>query len=328
MEYKYTRKTMDPTIKLTVPTVYGDTPSFLGVPVARSKEDLKGMDAVFLGGGGSGFPKDVVNPWRHDIGMRFNPSSWLGVEADPITSAQRLRFTSLKYGDYIPEFEIEVFKHVKLVDYGDQGRDLKKLGEVLDAGCIPIAMRCCRTGELVKAVADHTKGKVGVIALDSHGDCAMMPPWLGWADEIANIEKVDMTKFVHIGFHGPRNFKEQHEWLKDKGAHVFMPWKEIKKNGMEAVAKEAVEIVHDGTDSQVLLFNLDVLDMSVAPGLDEFLGISMSDVLTLFHEVGKSGFTAFNVIWAPSSIMPMYHAITWSILWLLAGLGIRKSARI
>jgi guanidinopropionase len=335
VEYKY-RKSMDPFVRFSVPTVYGNTPTFLGAPLAKSKGDLKGADMAIIGGGMTDFGE---NPWRTDIGMKFSATAHLAPFYAPIYNPKRLRQASLKYGGYLPELDIDVFEHIKLVDYGDitgispavteedEARKLKrtveKVGEVLDAGCIPVIIES-NPYHVAKAVADRTKGKVGIIFLDAHGDNACPPPFQGWVDPTAELKNVDMTNFVQIGVRGPRMFKEQMEWYRKKGSHVYT-YREIKKMGMEAVAEEAIRIAHDGTDSVYLNIDYDVLDIGVAPGLDEPLGISIDELLTLSLEIGKSGFTAFNIENIMSQMAPIYHIITFNILYLLAGIAMKRT---
>ncbi len=331
VEYKY-RKSMDPYIKLSVPIVYGDCPTFLAVPLAKSKEDLKGADAAIIGGSRLGYG---ASPWRSDLGLMFSNRAHLGPHYAPIIDSERLRKASLKYGGYLPELDIDVFEHIKLVDYGDvtsispiitpedsvraTERTMKKVGDVLDADCIPITI-VSNPYLTVKAVADRTKDKVGVIALDAHGDNAPG----AWVEAVSEIANVDMTKYVQIGMRGPRNYKEQLGWYKDKNSRVFTYW-EIKKMGMEALAEEAVRIASDGTDNTILIIDFDVLDLGAAEGLDEPLGISVAELCILALRVGKNDISAFAIESIPSPVAPIYHIVTLSTLYLMAGLAIGRS---
>lgn len=334
VKYKY-RKSMDPYVEFSVPKVYGNTPTFLGAPLAKTEKDLKGADAAMIGGGMQDFGE---NPWRTDIGLMFNESAHLAPPYSSIYNPKRLRQASLKYGGYLPELDLDVFEHIKLVDYGDvtgispvvtkdddhraMERTAAKVGEVLDAGCIPITIES-NPYHVAKAVTDKTDGKVGIVFLDAHGDNACPAPFQSWVDPTAELKKVDMTKFVQIGIRGPRLFKEQMEWYRKRGSHIYTH-REIKKQGMETVAKEALKIAHEGTESLFLNIDYDVLDIGAAPGLDEPLGISVDELLMLSLEIGKSGFTAFNIENMMSQTAPIYHIVTFNILYLLAGLALKK----
>ncbi|MEM3453138.1 MAG: arginase family protein, partial [Candidatus Hadarchaeum sp.] len=85
-------------------------------------------------------------------------------------------------------------------------------------------------------------------------------------------------------------------------------------------------------DHLFLNLDLDVLDLGAAPGLDEPLGITTTDLLKIVHEVGKNMVAAFNVEWIPTPAWqpyqlpawPLYWITTWTILYLLAGVASSK----
>jgi len=326
---------MEPFEKLSVPKVYGNTPTFLGVPLARNKEELREADAALIGGGMLSFGE---NPWRTDLGLTFYS---LGERTIKIIDPALLRKASLKYCGFLPELGIDVFEHIKLVDYGDisaispiiapedeenaMRRTVEKIREVLGVGCVPIVIES-NPYLVVKAIAEEFGGKVGIITLDAHGDNACPPPYVGWVDLVSRLENVDMSRFVQIGMRGPRNFKKQLEWYRERGSHVYT-YREIREKGMKEVVKEAIEIAHDGVESTFLNIDFDVLDMGAAPGLDEPLGIKIEDLLMLVFEVGRSGLTAFNVEWIVKPIAPIFHIVTWTILYLLAGMAVRKTGK-
>lgn len=270
-----------------------------------------------------------------------------------ILDSMRLRKASIKYGSFLPELGIDVFEHIKLVDYGDLCSTFpntaeslfehfklidEKVGEVLDVGAIPITIGGFPYA-IAKAIANKTNGKVGIVFLDAHGDNLEEhrgDKWSGacWVARTAEIENVDMTNFVQIGMRGPRNFKEQVEWFKEKGCHLYIYW-EIKKKEMDTVVKEALTYAKNGTDRLFLNVDFDVLDLGTAPGLDEPLGITTAELLTLMYEIGKSGVTGFNVEWIPtpawegyhSPAMPLYWIVTWTVVYMLAGLSSGRLAR-
>ncbi|MDP6619983.1 MAG: hypothetical protein QGG90_11180, partial [Nitrospinota bacterium] len=94
------RKAMDPIHHSTLPCVYADVPTFLAVPLARSPADLQRADAAVVGAPYQGVP----GPGRVYRDSRMTPL--------------RLRQDSIKYGGYLPELGIDVFEHLRLVDYG------------------------------------------------------------------------------------------------------------------------------------------------------------------------------------------------------------------
>ena len=86
--------------KSSLPTIYGDTPSFLGCPIARLKKDLNKYDVV-IGG----------VPWEGTITW----GTYSGCELAPKT----IRHAAARYGGFLPEYDINLFDHLNVGDYGD-----------------------------------------------------------------------------------------------------------------------------------------------------------------------------------------------------------------
>jgi agmatinase len=318
--------------KLLVPTVYGDVPTFLGAPLARSKKDLRTADAAFLGMPSQGAEMLV----GREVGINM-------------MDTMRLRKASLKYGGYLPELDLDVFAKIKLVDCGDvpgfypatqeNRKQYFKLAEdsisgILQTGCIPLTIGS--HPYLVAKSINRLGGGLGIIHLDAHADNMEVHEggkWslACWVARVAELKGVNMKNFVQIGMRGPRNFKEQMVWYRKKGATVFTS-AEIGEKGIEEVTEEAIEIASDGAEHLFLNLDLDVLDLGAAPGLDEPLGITIADLLKITHEVGKKRVRAFNVEWIPTPAWepyqlpawPLYWITTWAILYLLAGVALSK----
>ncbi|MGQ9787776.1 MAG: arginase family protein [Candidatus Hadarchaeaceae archaeon] len=318
--------------KMLIPTVYGDVPTFLGAPVARRKRDLKGADAAFLGLPSQGAEMLV----GREIGINM-------------MDTVRLRKASIKYGGYLPELDIDVLEQINLVDCGDvaglypMGRENindyfqvaeKKISEILEAGCIPLTIGA-HPYLLAKSICG-LDGRLGIIHLDAHADNMEVhsgSKWslACWVARVSELDGLNMKNFVQIGMRGPRNFKGQMEWYRRKGATVYT-YAEIEKRGIKEIAEEAIQKARLGADHLFLNLDLDVLDLGAAPGLDEPLGITTSDLLRITYEVGKNLVTAFNVEWIPTPAWqpyqlpawPLYWITTWSILYLLAGVASSK----
>lgn len=316
-KFKY-RKSMEPFKKWLIPTVYGDVPTFLGIPLAKSKDELKEADAAI-------------------IGIPYETAPTIGREPRmAMLTPQNLRKASIKYSGYLPELDIDIFEHVKLVDYGDVeivygniDESIKKaekvIEEVLEANVMPILIggtEPCTCYSAVKALTK--KGKVGVIAMDAHGDNLdehLGDKWSGacWIARISELKNVDMKKHFQVGMRGPRNLKEQVEWFKNKGSHLYTI-KEIKTKGIEEVAKEIVNSIHGEGHKIFMSIDFDVLDIGCAQGLDEPLGLSVSELLTFVFEIGKGGLDCFAIGLIPSQSVQLYWIATWTILYLLAGI--------
>lgn len=317
---------------MLIPTIYGDVPTFLGAPVARVKKQLKGADAAFLG-----FPSQ---------GTELLVGREIGIN---MMDTVRLRKASIKYGGYLPELDLDVLERINLVDCGDlpglypltQENINKyfrlaesKISEILEAGCIPLTIGA--HPYLVAKSLCGLGGKLGIIHLDAHADNMEIHSgsrWslACWVARVSELDGLKMKNFVQIGMRGPRNFKEQMEWYRSKGAAVYT-YAEIEKRGIDEIIGEAILKAKKDTDHLLLNLDLDVLDLGAAPGLDEPLGITVSDLLKITYEAGKNKVTAFNVEWIPTPAWqpyqlpawPLYWITTWAILYLLAGVASSK----
>ena len=87
-----------------IPLVHDGVPSFLGLPVARERRDLDGVDAAIIG-----------IPYDRPPTAGRPANQWSGFRDAPVHA----RKGSLRYRGYVPELDLEVFDHLKVVDYGD-----------------------------------------------------------------------------------------------------------------------------------------------------------------------------------------------------------------
>lgn len=312
---------MDPLVAWQVPMLYGDTPTFLALPLARTRDDLKGVDAAIIGVPFEGTP-GVARAYSYSLLTPLN-----------------LRKDSVKYGGFLPELDLDVFEHLKVVDYGDAPVQVRgdvqaaiesvqnKVAEVLEAGGVPIVLggtEICASYGLVSALAKVSTRGVGAVTLDAHGDNLdhhLQDRWCGatWIARMAELAKVNMARHAHLGMRGPRNVKEQVAWFRAKGSTLYTA-RELKAKSMETIAAEIVSLIHRDTDTTFMSVDFDVLDMGCAPGLDEPLGISVGELLHLCLEVGKSGISGFALGWMPNAVAPLHWIAVYAILYLLAGM--------
>ena len=86
------------------PKLAADTPSFMRLPIVRSRPELVGSDAVIIGA-------PYVAGWGEYGGV--GKDEWLA-------APQRVRQQSARYpSGYVQEFDVDVFEHLNVVDYGD-----------------------------------------------------------------------------------------------------------------------------------------------------------------------------------------------------------------
>src|SRR3954447_20530537 len=147
----------------TFPLLNETTPTFLGVPPARTPADLAGAGAAIIG-----IPYVIPEfPYGADLVPRH------------------LRVASAKFrGGYLPEFDLDPLTALNVVDYGDVEvdpldvgasieRTRVKVAEVLAAGAIPITIggnAPIAAFAPLAEVAGAVDGTMGVVNLDEHGD--------------------------------------------------------------------------------------------------------------------------------------------------------------
>ena len=161
-----------------VPMINEDTPTFMRRPYAKIPADLEGADVVIIGSAYVAGKDDTL--WGVDR------REWAA-------SSKRVRQQSARYpSGYIQDFDLDVFEHLHVVDYGDADLDSdsfstktydsvitaqraveEKVNDALNAGAVPIVISQnspCGSYAIAKPIAEQTEGTVGVISLDTHWD--------------------------------------------------------------------------------------------------------------------------------------------------------------
>jgi agmatinase len=262
---------------------------------------------------------------------------------------------------YIQEFDLDVFEHLKVVDYGDaaippeanetptaenilraQAAVEEKVNHCLDIGAIPIVIgqnSPCGSYAIAKPIAERAVGKVGVISLDTHWDAqpidrlTMDPRIAGsgsWKHKMYEFHaNMAPQNLVEIGERGMLEDKDiVRRWL-GAGAKFYPMWRVRGEIGIEGLCQE-LKHAYEGTDAVYVHFDMDVLgDAGPAPGdilgeLAEPIGMTDYEVIRVAHEVGKRGLTGFSFICIPPGSAVIYRTIVFIIIYLLAGLVIGK----
>ena len=309
-----------------IPLVREGVPSFLGVPVARTPGELAGAHAAIIG-----------IPWDRPPTAGRPSDQWAGFREAPAA----VRRGSLRYAGYVPELDLDVFEHLRLVDYGDAeivDTDLprsidnvaRKVQEVLEAGARPITLggfSPCATYAVVKGVAAMTRGRIGVVSLDAHGDCLDAEPGGSRAPGSATWEarmwddfpNVDPAHHVEIGMRGPRNLREMVETYRKRGAY-WCPSARVRQAGIETILKEALPRAFQGTDRTWFHLDMDALDFGAVPDWgDEPLGLSAWDVTRTVHEAGKAGLDSFSFVYIAPRSNAISALVTYLVVYLMAG---------
>jgi agmatinase len=324
-----------------VPMINEDTPTFMRRPFAKSPEDLEGADVVIIGSAYVAGKEEKL--WGVD-------------RRDWAASSQRVRQQSARYpSGYIQDFDLDVFEHLNVVDYGDADLDPEtfytktyetvikaqqaveeKVNDALNAGAVPILISQnspCGSYAIAKPIAERTKGHVGVVSLDTHWDIEKMdndtmdPRIAGAASWKAKMyefhENMQIKNLVEIGERGMIEDKERVRYFLDNGAHFFPMWK-VRQIGIEELCRE-LSYAYDGTQAVYAHFDMDILGgAGPAPGdilgnLAEPIGMTDYEAIRLAHEVGLRGFNGLSFICIPPGSDVIYRTIVYVIMYMLAG---------
>lgn len=325
------------------PRIAEDTPTFLGLPQAHSPADLKGVDVVIIGA-----------PFAAGWGRQY-----AGVDKEQwLAGPKRVRQQSIRYGTYVQDFDIDLTEVLNIVDYGDaeiapeasvvatvsnilaaQAAVEKKVGEVIDAGAIPIVIgqnSPCGSYAIGKAIADRASGKVGVISLDTHWDAApldrgSMDPLIAgaasWKHKLYEWHSnLSIPHLIEIGERGMLEDKNVVRRFLREGAHFVPMWKVRSELGIEGLCM-LLGRAYEGTSDVYVHFDMDVLGGAGPTGGDilgelaEPIGMSDYEVIRIAHEIGLRGLTGMSFICIPPGSPVIYRTIVYVITYLLAGLA-------
>ncbi|MBW2691209.1 MAG: arginase family protein [Deltaproteobacteria bacterium] len=326
-----------------VPMIEADMPSFMGRPHATSAEALKGADVVIIGA-----------PYA------AGTAEYAGVSIlDWLAAPKRIRQQSIRYiSGYVQDFDLDVFEHLNLVDYGDadipqesldnptaenvlkaQAAVEAKVNDVLEVGAIPIVIgqnSPCGSYAIAKPVSEATAGNVGMVSLDTHwdiqplDDLTMDPRIAGSASwKYKTYELLDnflQRNLVEIGERGMLEEKELVRDFLNKGTHFYPMWKVRGGLGIDGLCRELCH-AYEGTDAVYAHFDMDVIGgAGPTPGdilgdLAEPIGMTDYEVLRISHELGKRGLTALSFICIPPGSPVIYRLIVYIIMYLMVGLA-------
>ncbi len=333
------------------PMLAPETPSFMSQPVAKTPADLKGADIAVIGA-----------PY-----VAASGGMYAGVPMeDWIAAPKRVRQQSARYPSaYIQDFDLDVFETIKLVDYGDadippesmetptaenilaaQAAVEAKVNDALDAGAVPIVIgqnSPCGSFAIAKPVAEHTDGAVGCISLDTHWDAHELDYLTGdpriagsssWKHKMYEfLDNMHPKHLVEIGERGMLEDKRIVRRYLNDGARFISSWELRSGLGIEGLVK-ALDQAYDGTKGQYIHFDMDCIGgAGPAPGdilgeLAEPVGMTDYEVIRIAHEIGRRGLTGMSFICIPPGSAVVYRVIVYIIMYLAAGLALRKHGRV
>ncbi|MBT4889723.1 MAG: agmatinase [Rhodospirillales bacterium] len=326
-----------------LPMIDDETPTFMARPLVHTAEELKGADVVIIGSayvaGTSDYAGVSINDWA--------------------AAAKRVRQQSCRYrSGYIQDFDIDVFEHLKVVDYGDavvpescqkeqtaesvleaQANVEAKVNDALAVGAIPIVIgqnSPCSSYAIAKCISEVTDGNVGMVSLDTHWDSQEGNDFLTDDPRIAGsanwkiktyefLENFKIPNLVEIGERGMlENPKTVRNYVAN-GAEFIPMWRIRRHLGIEGVC-EKMQRAYDGTDGVYVHFDMDVIGGAGPVGGDilgelaEPIGMTDYEVLRIANEVGLRGLTGMSFICIPPGSKLVYRLIVYVVMYLMAGL--------
>lgn len=319
---------MMPDRKQSLPVIYGDTPTFLGVPILKDIRRQKDSDVVVAG-----------VPWEGSVTW----GSFSSCELAPRT----IRHASARYGGFLPEHNIDLFDHLKIADMGDiavvpgnpkatMENVLLMAREIYNAGSVPVVLGGDHsfTPQIVRALSECSTGRVGVIHFDAHLDNSERYgnddfPRCGPIYGISKIKKVRNESVVHIGIRGPRNSRAQFEYAQEMGATIF-DIESVHRRGIEAIIEEAIAIAKKRTERFYVTICSDCMDVAYnAGGPIDFNGLQPRELFHSLYRLGEEGFSGLDYV----EVYPLFdnrsissHLAAWAIIYALAGLASHKRA--
>ncbi|QXE89464.1 agmatinase family protein [Geomonas subterranea] len=320
---------MVPNRKASLPRVYGDTPSFLGVPVVDPRNLPTGPDVIV-----AGVPWEGTVTWGSFSSCELAPRS--------------IRHASARYGGFLPEYEIDLFDHLQLGDMGDipvtpndaaetMANVHKAMLQVYRNRSIPFVLGGDHsfTPEIVRALGDAGEGDIGIIHFDAHLDNAKsfgadLFPRCGPLHRIAQLPRVRKESIVHMGIRGPRNSPAQYEYACSMGARIFTT-REIRERGMTEVTQEAIAVAHEKTRHVFVTICSDCIDAGYNPGGPaDFNGLLPSELLPALQAIGRAGIDGLDFVEVYPGQDPhgySSHLAAWALIYALSGVAQRKKDR-
>lgn len=328
------------------PQIDSETPSFMRLPLAKSRKELNGADAAIIGA-------PYVAGWGEYGGV--GKDEWLA-------APKRVRQQSARYASgYVQEFDIDVFEYLNVVDYCNaaippevndaptaenillaQAAVEDKVSDCLAVGAVPIVIgqnSPCGSYAIAKPIAERSVGKVGCICLDTHWDAKPLdrltkdPRIAGsgsWKHKMYEFHKnMDKHNLVEIGERGMLEDKEMVRAWVDEGTNFYPLWRMRREFGIDGICEE-LRHAYAGTDSVFVHFDMDVLG-GAGPGpgdtlgeLAEPMGMTDYEVIRIAHAIGKRGLDGFSFACIPPGSALTYRTIVYVVMYLLAGIAITK----
>jgi agmatinase len=238
--------------------------TFCRVPLALQPEELHGADVVILGA-------------PFDEGVSYRPGTRFGPRA--IRMAEDVALPSERPN---MELGIDPLQALTVVDYGDipavpsrltesHARLREALGEILDAGAVPVVLGGDHSLSL--PTLEVLAGRFGrdgysVIHFDTHADTGLSeletPHGTPFSRTVLDGH-LDGHNIVQVGLRGSWPFPEEFAWMRDQGFR-WHTMAEVIERGLGPVLRDAIEHARARAPRTYLSIDIDALDPAFAPG--------------------------------------------------------------
>lgn len=126
------------------------------------------------------------------------------------------------------------------------------------------------TAPAARAFAKAHKGhKMGLIHFDAHNDVRVMDHGPTNGTPIRQLLEsgldFDGKNLVQVGIHGFMNSSYYKRWVEGHGGTIFTG-RQMRQSNITKIAKDALEIAGNGTDSIYITVDIDVLESAYTPG--------------------------------------------------------------
>ncbi len=334
------------------PILHGDVPTFAEAPLAADASDLSGADVVVLG-----LPYEGVKlldpvtyaPPLADPAPEGSIYYRSGADEGPDAIRRYSVFYSLRHGrGLLPEAgrDLVILDRLRLVDYGDVAvvpgdveetflRAHDKTADVFAAGAVPIVLGGDHSVPIpvLQVLAGTLKGKLGIVALDSHFDLSLEPQyWAGsqWARAF-ELGVVEPENFVLIGVRGGRESLSDRLVADELGIRYYT-MADVDELGIATVAQEALEAAATGTEAMYVSLDIDVVDP--AHGGQKYpdpAGLSARELLRALRVLSRGRVAGFDIC----CLAPRYdlqghlsQLAARAALEVVAGLALQRPARV
>ncbi|MFW9780477.1 MAG: agmatinase family protein [Candidatus Heimdallarchaeota archaeon] len=290
--------------------LHDDVPTFMELPYIQTEKQLKNTDVAFLGIPWEGLR--YLDPWTilpATASPAFANSIYYRTGADQAPDHIRKYsiFYSYNHGwGYFPELgkDFILFDHINAGDNGnvevtvsDPETSLERcynaISRLYEAGTIPLIAGGDHAIPLpaVKALANHTRGNIGIITFDSHFDLYYDPEFSAASQWVRLLEltNVDPANYCSIGIRGLRN--QVHEkYVAEELGLSFFTMAEIESDGIPAIIERALSIASKNTDSLYISLDIDVMDPAFCPAqkYPEPGGLSSREIITALRKLGRT----------------------------------------